>query len=431
MVRRIGWLAGLLILVTGGIAAMSLTEGQENPSQNVAPPGPNQPAHVAEAPGDSSRLAGALSKLPPLQQQMLLSAQRGADWLRRANRTDGRFVYGYLPDLRTTLLGDHYLRQVEAAFALARVGRYLGDERYVAVARQAILTLLLDTALDGETPQTRHTTLPSLVANRIGSAGLLIAAIHELPTPGEDLLEQAEQLCGYLRQQQAADGSFNLGGTSERAEQEPDAILFCPAQAMVGLLHSYRLRPAAWKVEATTRALGYYRDWWRAHKNMPMIPWLSAAFAQAFLLSNEQAFAGCVNELNDWLCALQYVQLDPSHPLWTGGFMDWADGRAVPAPPSIGSAFYATSLAEACRVARQAGDLPRYQRYREALERCLQYVSTLQYTDANTQHFADWYRLALLGGFHGSQQDGNLRIDFTSHAIRAMVQYLAVVNGEG
>jgi hypothetical protein len=131
--------------------------------------------------------------------------------------------------------------------------------------------------------------------------------------------------------------------------------------------------------------------------------------------------------MNDWLCGLQYIQLDPRNPIWSGGFMDWVDGRPAVVEPHVSSAAYAESLAEACRVARQAGDPPRYQRYREALERCLQFVTTLQYTDANTQHFADWYRPVLLGGFHASHQDGNLRIDYTQHAVCALVQYLTYV----
>jgi hypothetical protein len=131
--------------------------------------------------------------------------------------------------------------------------------------------------------------------------------------------------------------------------------------------------------------------------------------------------------MNDWLCSLQYVQLDPRQPLWFGGFMGWLDGKPAPVEPQAGSAAYAESLADACRVARKSGDLARYQRYREALERCLQFVATLQYTDASTQHFMNWYRPRLVGGFHASHQDGNLRIDYAQHAVCALVQYLEYV----
>jgi hypothetical protein len=54
----------------------------------------------------------------------------------------------------------------------------------------------------------------------------------------------------------------------------------------------------------------------------------------------------------------------------------------------------------------------------------LLFVTTLQYTEANTQHFADAYRHAyLVGGFHHSHQDGNLRIDSAQHALAALVHY--------
>jgi hypothetical protein len=93
-------------------------------------------------------------------------------------------------------------------------------------------------------------------------------------------------------------------------------------------------------------------------------------------------------------------------------------------PPQASSASAAFSLAEASQIARQAGDLQRYQRYRQATERCLQFLATLQYTEANTQHFAEWYRPALLGGFHSSHQDGNLRLEQTHQTVSALLSYL-------
>src|SRR5262249_60678379 len=107
----------------------------------------------------------------------------------------------------------------------------------------------------------------------------------------------------------------------------------------------------------------------------------------------------------------------PRRPLWYGSFPEWADGRPAETAPGMASAACAEALAEACRAAREQQDGGvRYRRYSEALERCLQFVTTLQYTDANTQHFADWYRPALLGAFHASAQDGNLPIDYNHHA---------------
>jgi hypothetical protein len=361
---------------------------------------------------------------------MYLSAQRGADWLCRTNQADGRFMHGYLPALKAPLEGDHYLRQAGAAFALARVAHFLDQKRYAAVARQAILTLLLETTTDPQEPHVRHTTLPPLLINRLGAAGMLVLAINQLPSPGDDLLEQSEQLCAFIRKQQRIDGALCYADPAAQAEIDPEGINYYPGEALYGLMCSQQYRPAAWKTEVVRKALPYYRSWWRAHKTMTLVPWQTAAYAEAYLLTKEQAFAEFVCEMNDWVCGLQYTQLDPHHPLWIGGFRETTGGNSISSAPQVTSACYAEGLAEACRMARQAGDRNRNQQYREALERALQFLTTLQYTEANTQHFADWYRPVLVGAFHASHQDGNLRIDYTQHAVSALVQYLKGMRDE-
>src|SRR5438067_2129115 len=149
--RTLRWCCCLV--VTAALVSWSWTRGQE-PTTN--PPGQTA-AKAAPSSAPSKAPTRDFSKLPPLQQQMALSAQRGADWLFRMNGTDGRFAHGLVPALRTTLDGDHYLRQAGAAVALARAARFLGNEEYTARARQAVLTLLAETEIDPKRPGVRTT----------------------------------------------------------------------------------------------------------------------------------------------------------------------------------------------------------------------------------------------------------------------------------
>jgi hypothetical protein len=433
-VAKLWW----VFFLAAGSVALALSWGRSQTPQNQRPDESRQdrssPLTIElTANRKESGSVPDPGKYNPLQKQMYVSARRGGDWLQRANRGDGRFVYGYLPALKTEMEGDHYLRQAGAAVALAREARFTGNERHAAVARQAVLTLLLETSLEPD-GRTRHTTLPSTVVNRLASAGLLVLAINELPSPGEDLLQQSEQLCAFIGRQQRADGSLSYldvdpaaKSVTPGASEDPDGINYYPGEALYGLMRSQQRRPAEWKIALVRKALAYYLPWWRQHKNMALVPWHTAAYAEAFLATKDQVFADAVNEMTDWMCGLQYVTLDPRHPFWTGGFMSWQDGKRSATAPQVSSASYAEGLAEACRVARQAGDVVHYNRFRESLERCLQFLATLQYSDANTQHFADWYRPTVLGGFFASHQDGNLRIDYTQHAVCAMVQYLNYV----
>jgi hypothetical protein len=331
-----------------------------------------------------------------------------------------------VPALQIALAGDHYLSQVGAAATLARVARFSGEQRYAARATQAIVTLLADTVQDERDPRLRYSGFPNASVNRLAAAGLLVLAIHELPDPAPDLLSKAEQLCNYIRKQQQADGSFD-GDESKEAGKTSEAEAACTygGQALYGLIRSQQRQPAAWKIDLVRNALAYYKAWWRHDPKMAFVPWHSAAYAEAFLLTKERAFADFVFEMNDWIVRLQYQGFDdPKQVYWSGGFKSFASGKPVDTMPQASSASCAEGLVEACRVARAAGDLARHQAYTAALDRCLPFLTSLQYTEANTRHFADWYRPTLLGGFHASHQDGDLRIDDTQHAVSAMIQYL-------
>jgi hypothetical protein len=440
---RMVWPVRVVVLALGVFAVFSLTHGQEQqsapsldaPRAKTAPANPkseirnpkSQTGTIRSSSDSGSRISD-FSKLSPLHKQIWLSAQRGAEWLYRANVPDGRFTNGVAPALGTTLEGDHYLRQAGAAAALARAARFFGDQRYAARATQSVVTLLADTAQDPRDPRMRSTVFPPASVNRLAAAGLLVLAIHELPDPDKDLLAKAEQLCNFIHGQQQADGSLSLGNGPQTDGPDAEAVNYYPGEALYGLIRSQQRQPAAWKIDVVRNALAYYKAWWRKHPDMAFVPWQTAAYAEAFLSTKEHAFADFVFEMNDWIVRLQYQGFDdPKQVVWSGGFKGWTCGKSVETMPMVSSASYAEGLAEACRVARTLGDLPRHQSYTGALERCLAFLTTLQYTEANTQHFAEWYRPTLLGGFHASHQDGNLRIDYTQHAGSAMVQYLTHV----
>lgn len=422
-----------LLFLLGGLATLSLTRGQEHPATPAAAPSTPAATPTSAAVGSASAKTTVeppvrkLPRLSPLQQQLLLSAQRGGEWLYRMNGTKGRFVPGYLPALGQVMEEDSYLRQAGAALALAQMARFTGEERYSARATQAILTLLDETVVDGDPPG-RHTALPALVLDRLASAGLLIAAINELPAPQPDLLERSEELCAFLRRQVQPDGSLR---NSEGANSDPkagpgaDPSAESASLALYALMISQKHRPASWKTDLVRKALPYYRHYTKEHRSVGLVAWQTAACAEAYVKTKEGAFAEHVFEMNDWLCGLQITQIptDPRRYTWYGGFLAESTDP-VEAPPRIDSACCAASLAHAWRVAREATDVSRHQRYNEALERGLQFVATLQFTADRTQHFVPEYRPWVIGAFHASCREGDLRLDYTQQAVSALVQYL-------
>lgn len=417
------WIKGpaLAALAAASLGALTWCWGQPTPPTGPAATVPLKPVAAAPAGVDPA-------KLPMAQQMLYASAKDGKDWLLRMNRPNGRFLYGFVPSLRVALTEDNYLHQTAAAFALARCARFFKEEQSAAVARQALLTLLLETDKDAKNPQVRSPLAGGV--NPIAAASWLVLAINELPAPGADLLQQSEELCQFLRGRQQQDGSFAMTtATSDlKANATDPAAATAPGLALYALTRSLQHRQEPWKLEAARKGREYYQAQWRTSKDVAAASWLSAACSEAFLLTREQSFAQFANELNDWLCTLQYKEVQPQRPLWHGGFKKWSDGQLHTTAPDVHTAVSMEGLAQGARLAKERGDLPRFQAYRQALELCGQFLLTLQYTSANSQHFEVKYRHDfLLGGFHPTHQDGLLRIDFTQEAVCGLVKYLADV----
>src|SRR5207237_9693380 len=112
------------------------------------------------------------------------------------------------------------------------------------------------------------------------------------------------------------------------------------------------------------------------------------AYAEAYLATKEAAFAESVFAMNDWLVSLQLREsFDSSRKRWDGGFPRLNNGKPESSAPDISSSLAAESLADACRVAKAAGDLPRFQRYERALLLCSYFLTSLQYSPNITAHF--------------------------------------------
>jgi hypothetical protein len=417
-----------LFALTIGIslAAFAAAQPPQHSPPRQLPLAITQAGHTEASNSPVARPTRDLSKLPPIAQQIYWSAQRGSEWFYRANQPTGRFLPGWDPSLNQPSDADHFVSQAAATAALARAARFYKNDGYTVRASQAILTLLAETGPDPREPTSRCTSAPSSEVNKLSACGMLLAAIHELPNPASELLDRGEELARYIVRQQRTDGSLMC---SDLASGEPDfeSSHVAPGIALTGLMRSQALRPAPWKIDVMRKAVAYYRPWWRDHRHMTFAANMAPACAVGFLQSKDRArdigMAEFACELSDWLCTQQIDKLDPRHPNWMGGFAE-KPGQS----PTISGLACASAIIETARVTRQLPDAERFARYRDAATAALQFGTTLQYTDANTQHFGLSYRQQfLLGGFHMAHNDGRLRMDGTPQAVAGMLAYLMVI----
>ena len=122
--------------------------------------------------------------------------------------------------------------------------------------------------------------------------------------------------------------------------------------------------------------------------------------------------------------------MDPTHPRHLGGFQPpVASGNqsagSLPAPPTTTStSAILVTLAEAALLSRELGDATRNQTLMEAIDRGTQFIAQHQYTEASTQHFAEWYRPMLEGGFRDSERGGTLTLATQNMALLAILESL-------
>ncbi|HEX4611835.1 MAG TPA: hypothetical protein VH092_26810, partial [Urbifossiella sp.] len=386
---------------------------------SVVPATAVAPAPAAEAPiGRFEPLAA----FPVPTQQAVRGAASGTNWLLRMNQVQGRFVYGYRPAVRQPMEGDHDFRQAIAVLALAQGAKFTSDARSTAVASQAVLTLLAATRIDPADPTSRVPIHALLGCNRVGFAAVLALAIYDLPGADDRLIMGAEQLCGFLRKACRPDGSVQY------AEGNGDAagVNEYPGLALAAIIAGNRVRPEAWKVEAAAKGLAFYRVAFRVAPHPLFASTLTPAFAELHLQTRNADAAAAVFELNDWLCGLQYPAANPRNPAWAGGFRGVLNGQPADAEPTFENAATLASLGWAYAVTARNPDLARADRYRQAAQDAAQFVAALQYAEPNTRHFENTFRAnVLIGGFHFSPSDGDLRIDVTGRCVSGLLRYLA------
>jgi hypothetical protein len=365
-------------------------------------------------------------QLPELTREIAFATLRGMEWLSRdaIHQTNGRFVPGINAALGKATEDDHFLKQALGAIALARSARLTGEEKYLVRAGQTILSLLAETPTDPANDKIRKPVQANNLCNRVGAAALLAIAIYELPEATPELRDCGEQLCQFLRANLKADGSVQFLEPGEPVN--PEGIHQYPGPALAALAMSNRYAPSPWKKDALTKALAHYREHFRSSPHPAMACWLTCAFAEMHLQTKDAAFGEFVFEMIDWLVKLQYENSDLHRASWRGGFRAVVDGKVSATAPTVETAYSAMALADACRMISQMDrpDTARFDRYRTVLTRALQFLATLQYGEENTQHFAGHFRPVLVGAFHPSPTDGNLRLDHTAAAVCAFAQYL-------
>jgi len=201
-------------------------------------------------------------------------------------------------------------------------------------------------------------------------------------------------------------GSFAVTWPYEETSRE--TVRFNRTQGL-GLYCFARLWASDRSMKRVAEALERAREFWsRTYFHAPARhagPWLAAAFATAALEGAGKKYDRIVFEIADYMVRGQIDSDRAEFALYRGGFPLRNAAGSILAPPTIETARMALGLSFARRLARKRGDKSRANRYLRGLLLAHGFIRSLQFTDADTNHFRDDVRARLVGSFRVGPED--------------------------
>jgi AMMECR1 domain-containing protein len=325
-------------------------------------------------------------------------------------------------------------RRIHGVWVMARAGRVLADGRLTAAARQAVGHLLPRLSVDerGDTWVGDATSKALASEVTIAEVVFLMLSLCELArTAGKAASEGAEggaaggrggaQTVALLaetlwrridRHGRISTHAAPPAAPSEEQAARLDALQdYLPAQALLGLA-SAAGEPLNTRFErpAFGRALGRYLHRFRYKRNWGQVCWLPQAAAGWWHASRDPAAAAIAYEVVDW--ALEHQQEK------SGGFIN----EMQPDSPGYTTGVFLEGVAAALGLAAAAGEAEqaRAERYRCACLAGLGFLDGLVYRERDRAFLPNPERA--YGGLRISRTASDVRIDFVSHALNALVE---------
>ncbi len=317
-----------------------------------------------------------------------------AEHLRGRLDEDGWPAYGLDPRTGVRHRQGTAARCIHALRVLDDAGRLCGRPAWRADAARGLRHALahLDLAR-GRLAVPHHQDSAMAVACLL--AGL---AGHGAPDPATDAL--AAHVAAWVR----PDGSVRSAGMTP-TRSEPD---FLPGAAVLGLA---RHRRAGGTVDIDTAAVvAFYRRRFRHLGSWGLAAWHAQAWVEWIRLGADadEELAAFVFELADWMVDRQ-LRVDGSYLVDLGARV-----------PGVLTGFVAEGVGAAWRLAEALGDEARADRYARSWAAAMGFLDRLTVRAEDTFWMAD--PAAALGGVRAGLATAELRVDYTSHTLCALLR---------
>ncbi|MGB0715547.1 MAG: hypothetical protein ACPGXK_06705 [Phycisphaerae bacterium] len=336
--------------------------------------------------------------------------QQLADYMAYRQLESGLFSYQYEVGLDRYSRQNSLVRQAGALAALSRHAAWSGKSASLGAANLGIRFHLQGLT---QIPEQEGGAFIATAdgKHKLGVTAMLTQAMLQHPKRG-GYIDQIDSLTNGMRWLQRPSGMFM---TAFPPAEMMDGQAQFPGEALLALAQYYEVRPSQEVLESFSRAITYYRGFFRDRELPALIPWQAQAFAIMARHTDRADYRDFVFELADWVVDHQIHEGNsPWHVLW-GGIAAQQPGHA-----DITTAAFLEALCDATNLARETGDQDRAARYAQAARLATRFVLQLQFKPEEA-YFVRSPR-DTVNGMRETPTLNLLRISHCQHALVALMK---------
>lgn len=330
------------------------------------------------------------------------SISQSQDWyLNNTNPKTNLLEYQYYPSSDYHSSANNFVRQIAAIWALTELRLFLDSN-----LSDELIINSLDNYLKYKKSTGNYAYLLINDKSNLAYNAFIINALVNFPDyPDREIL--LTDFANGILAMQNDDGSYRTSFTSN----DNIGIDYYPGEAMLSLMKLYKSTGDKRYLDSVNSAFPYYRDYWRENKNTAFIPWHTQSYKLLYEETENPELAGFIFEMNDWLID-KYQIRDSEYIDEIGGF--------PPKNPRCPTSSYMEGINDAYAIAIAVNDTYHIEKYNNSIRMGTRFILQTQYNENNTFYISNSPKA--IGGFRYSLTSNDQRIDYTQHAISALIK---------
>jgi len=341
----------------------------------------------------------------------------GGDFLVRMQNPDGSYKYKYDAKLDSYSSSNNILRHTGVVYSLLLLYEYSGQQKYLDSAKKGINFLLQNIEyIDDDTAYVYFNNKAKLGGSALAVISLAKLEAIENTGKNNDFIHDLTNFILFMQEDTGKFQSFYI--YNDKYVSPKDSKIY-PGEAMLALVRAYHLFDEERYLKSLENAFTFYQEDFTKDLNLDFVIWTPVAFVELYEIMPEEKYANFVFQMEDYITEFQHLE---SYTIQEhiGGY--------VPGLPTINAGSRTESVSDAYLLAKKLSDQARVDKYKKSMLLGSNFLLQLQKSESNVIKYEGPDEVS--GTFFHNFYSSSARIDYTQHAISAMIKTLSYIPPE-